>query len=169
MKAFPFTIVAFLFVGFKAAAQIQGFPNSRKVVEYERFYTIDYNLPDKNQYTEKIVEDKDSIQKMQAEFRKIVADMTETNLDTKIDTISKYRLRFINEFYTSENIGRASSQSSLLKKCDQPMNLKSFVDRLKLVNSYSKKYVVVFYMAPVDIGNTYTRSGTITYYFEKID
>lgn len=146
-----------------------GFPNSRKVVGYERFYAIDYNLPGKNQYTEKIVEDKDSIQKMQMEFRKIVNEITKTNLDTEVDTISKYRLRFINEVHTSENIGRANSQLSLLKKCGQPMDLKSFVDRLKLVNSYSKKYVVVLYLTPMDIGNTYTRSGTVSYYFEKID
>ncbi len=151
------------------SAQIVGLPKYMGEKCFDRFYTINYNQLNKGKPIEIQVENKDSIAIMQTEFKKIEAETIALNRDKGVDTISKYRLKFVKEVHKSENIGWANTETIILKKCNQQMDLKSFIDRLKLVSSYSKKYVVVYYIMPLDIGNTYTHSGAVSYYFEKID
>jgi len=157
------------FLMFKMSAQNIGLFKFEGKMDFNRFYTINYNQQDKGKPIEFLVENKDSIAIMQAEFKKIAAEIIAVNKDKDVDTISKYKLKFVKEFYKMENIGRSNTYASILKKCNQQMDLKSFIDRFKLVSSYSKKYVIVDYIMPFDIGNTYTRSGAVGYYFEKMD
>jgi len=148
-------------------AQPLDFHNSNTIIS-ELYYVIDYNLPDKNNYTEKEVKQIDSIASIKNEFQKLIGELEKVT-DSEIDTISKYKLKFISNSYKSENIGRASTQTHLLKKCDQYVDLKYFIKSLEFTKSYSKKYLVVYSIPIIEHGNTYVRLSDMQYYFEKIE
>jgi len=162
-------ISALIFLQSCKTAQPLNFLDGNNFLVSEHYYVIDYNLPDKKEYTEREVKQKDSIASIKNEFQKLISELREENIDSEIDTISEYKLKFISNNHKSENIGRPSTETHLLKKCDQYVNLKYFIKTLEFTTSYSKKYLVVSSIPTIEHGNTYVRSSDKQYYFEKIE
>jgi len=151
----------------KSKKPIANYPQLGTTVFQHYFVVACPGVSDKN-CTETEVLQTDSIAKMKDDFQKLISFIKEENANPEIDTISKYKLKFIVESQKSDYIAGGATQGNFLKKCDQEIDLKKIL--LYQARSYSNRYMVTEgFPTIIEIGNSYTTSSFMRYYFEKTE